>query len=88
MKRLSHLQRSGETFSPADMESELDGTRIAGPEIELERHQSKNEEPDATRAVVEDGTLMLNANELPNWVAQKETGAAVAPTKTPVWAQP
>src|SRR5665213_423073 len=54
------------------MESEIDGTRIADENLEL-RHQRDKGEPDATRAIVEaEGTRMLNASELPNWVAQEK----------------
>src|SRR5665213_4237290 len=60
------------------MESESDGTRIADENLEL-RHQRDKGEHDATRAIVEaEGTRMLNASELPNWVAQekkKQTGS-------------
>ena len=53
------------------MESEIDGTRIADPGLALPRRK-EDAEPDATRAVVEDGTRMLNPSELPNWVAQEK----------------
>ena len=69
----------GRSPSVEAMESELDGTRIADENVLMQQHQDKEAEPDATRAVVEDGTRMLNASELPNWVAQetkKTAGAA------------
>ncbi len=55
------------------MSSEIDGTRLADPGVELHR-QKEAAAPDATRAVVEDGTRMLNPSELPNWVAQEKKG--------------
>jgi len=55
----------------ASFESEIDGTRIADPGVEVQR-QKKEAAADETRAVVEDGTRMLNAAELPNWVAQEK----------------
>jgi len=61
------------------MESEIDGTRIADPGLELQ-HRKQEEAHDATRAVVEDGTRMLNPSELPNWVAP-EKKEAVASSK-------
>src|SRR5215469_1674611 len=54
-----------------EMESEMDGTRLASPE-ELAAAQRKEDKGDETRAMVEDGTRMLNPNELPNWVAQEK----------------
>ena len=55
------------------MESDLEGTRIADENVELHRPRDREAEPDATRAIVEsDGTRMLNAAELPNWVAQEK----------------
>jgi pSer/pThr/pTyr-binding forkhead associated (FHA) protein len=61
----------GRSPSVEAMESELDGTRIADENVVMQQHQDKDAEPDATRAIVEDGTRMLNAAELPNWVAQE-----------------
>ena len=55
----------------ASFESEIDGTRIADPGLEVQR-QKKEAAADETRAVVDDGTRMLNAAELPNWVAQEK----------------
>src|SRR5665213_1486916 len=55
----------------ASFESEIDGTRIADPGVEVQR-QKKEAAADETRAVVEDGTRMLAAAELPNWVAQEK----------------
>jgi len=55
----------------ASFDSEIDGTRIADPGVELQR-QKKEAAADETRAVVEDGTRMLAAAELPNWVAQEK----------------
>jgi pSer/pThr/pTyr-binding forkhead associated (FHA) protein len=52
-------------------DSKIDGTRIADPGV-VELHRRKEDaSPDETRAVVEDGTRMLNPSELPNWVAQE-----------------
>ena len=53
------------------MSSEIDGTRLADPGVELHRRE-RGAAPDETRAVVEDGTRMLNPSELPNWVAQEK----------------
>lgn len=63
--------------SGAGMESEIDGTRIADPGLELHRRKEEPA-PDATRAVVEDGTRMLNPSELPHWAAQEKKEKAVA----------
>ena len=54
-----------------EMESEMDGTRLANSE-DLAAMQRKEDKGDETRAMVEDGTRMLNPNELPNWVAQEK----------------
>jgi hypothetical protein len=51
-------------------EAEIDGTRIADPGLQPNRR--KEQAPDATHALVDDGTRMLNAAELPNWVAQEK----------------
>ncbi|HTB84898.1 MAG TPA: FHA domain-containing protein [Candidatus Sulfotelmatobacter sp.] len=60
-------------------EAEIDGTRLA-PESADYRPRAKEEgAPDETRAVVEDGTRMLNPSELPNWVAHKESKEAPKP---------
>jgi hypothetical protein len=58
--------------------AELDGTRIASPEVSGGRQKGENPPPDATRAVVEDGTRMLNPSELPNWVAAEKRKEASA----------
>ncbi len=50
-----------------EMEAEMDGTRLASPE-DIAAVQRKEDKGDETRAMVEDGTRMLNPNELPNWV--------------------
>lgn len=60
-----------------EMESEMDGTRLAGPE-DLAAAQRKEDKGDETRAMVEDGTRMLNPNELPNWVGQEKIEKKVA----------
>jgi pSer/pThr/pTyr-binding forkhead associated (FHA) protein len=69
---------------PAD-EAEIDGTRLA-PESEQFRARAKEESAsDETRAVVEDGTRMLNPSELPNWVAHKESKEAPKPKSMLGW---
>jgi pSer/pThr/pTyr-binding forkhead associated (FHA) protein len=60
-----------------EMESEMDGTRLASPE-DLAAAQRKEDRGDETRAMVEDGTRMLNPNELPNWVGQEKIEKKVA----------
>jgi hypothetical protein len=60
-----------------EMESEMDGTRLASPE-DLAGAQRKEDKGDETRAMAEDGTRMLNANELPNWVGQEKIEKKVA----------
>jgi hypothetical protein len=54
-----------------EMEAEMDGTRLASPE-DIAAAQRKEDKGDETRAMVEDGTRMLNPNELPNWVGQEK----------------
>ena len=54
-----------------EMEAEMDGTRLASPE-DVAAVQRKEDKGDETRAMVEDGTRMLNPNELPNWVGQEK----------------
>lgn len=62
--------------SPVEpMSSALDGTKIADSQVEFQRQKKEAPSPDATRAMVEDGTRMLNPSELPNWVAPKKTEA-------------
>lgn len=51
-----------------EMMAEMDGTRIADPNALPPRR--KEVEGDETRAMVEDGTRMLNPSELPNWQGQ------------------
>jgi pSer/pThr/pTyr-binding forkhead associated (FHA) protein len=60
-----------------EMEAEIDGTRLANPE-EVAVPKKKEAEGDETRAMVEDGTRMLNPSELPNWVAQDKIEKKVA----------
>jgi Inner membrane component of T3SS, cytoplasmic domain len=60
-----------------EMEAEMDGTRLANPE-DVAAAQHKEEKGDETRAMVEDGTRMLNPNELPNWVGQEKIEKKVA----------
>lgn len=50
--------------------AEIDGTRIADPELVSPRRKEEAA-PDATRVMADDGTRMLNASELPNWAAQE-----------------
>ena len=72
---------SGVGASAEAMESEIDGTRIADPGL-VELHRRKEDAaPDETRAVVEDGTRMLDAAELPNWVAQERKEKAASSKK-------
>ena len=72
---------SGAGASVEAMESEIDGTRIADPGL-VESHRRKEDAaPDETRAVVEDGTRMLDAAELPNWVAQERKEKAASSKK-------
>lgn len=60
-----------------EMEAEMDGTRLASPE-DVAAMQRKEDKGDETRAMVEDGTRMLNPNELPNWVGQEKIEKKVA----------
>lgn len=60
------------------MEAEIDGTRIADPNVVPGGPKRKEAEGDETRAMVEDGTRMLNPQELPNWVAQDKIEKKVA----------
>lgn len=72
---------SGAGASVEAMESEIDGTRIADPGL-VESHRRKEDAAsDETRAVVEDGTRMLNPSELPNWVAQEKKEQAAKSKK-------
>ena len=69
---LAEASPSGRPPAIEAMESDIEGTRIADENVELHHKRDKEAEPDATRAIVEaDGTRMLNAAELPNWVAQE-----------------
>jgi len=52
-------------------EAEIDGTRIADPAAQSSRRKEAAE-PDATHAMVDDRTRMLNAAEVPHWVAQEK----------------
>jgi hypothetical protein len=60
-----------------EMEAEMDGTRLASPE-DIAAAQRKEDKGDETRAMMEDGTRMLNPNELPNWVGQEKIEKKVA----------
>ena len=66
------LSPSVEPLSSEPVSSALDGTRIADSKVELQRQKKEAPAPEETRAMVEDGTRMLNPSELPNWVAQKK----------------
>jgi pSer/pThr/pTyr-binding forkhead associated (FHA) protein len=76
----SKLRFEEDTGAPAAEAGEIDGTRIA-PESAQYRPRPKKEEnaPDETRAMVDDGTRMMNPSELPNWVAQTESKEAPKP---------
>lgn len=66
------------------IEAEIDGTRIADPGMELPSRKEAAP-PDATRAVVDDGTRMLNPSELPRWVAQEKIENKTASRGKLVW---
>lgn len=58
--------------------SEIDGTRIADGDAQPDQEKDKDASPDATRAVVDDHTRMLNQTELPNWAAQERKAKAAS----------
>ncbi len=61
------------------MSSAIDGTRVADSNLDLEQNKDKDVAADSTRAVVEDGTRMLDEKELPNWVAAEKGTKAASP---------
>jgi hypothetical protein len=63
-----------------EMEAEIDGTRLADPEA-MAAPKRKEDAGDETRAMVEDGTRMLNPSELPNWMGQEKIQKKTAATK-------
>jgi hypothetical protein len=60
------------------MEAEVDGTRIADPDMVPGAKRKDEPAGDETRAMADDHTRMMNAAELPNWVAQDKIEKKVA----------
>lgn len=69
---ISDPARPVESAPDEAVSSGIDGTRAADSVAEQKPRKREAPAADETRAIVDDGTRMLNPSELPNWVAHEK----------------